>query len=255
MALALLDKPEAGIWRISLNQPERRNPIGQAVREAVTPLWLEALAEDGCRAIVLTGAGGTFCAGGDIATMGRTEPAAARKRMKKGHHFTRLLYESEKPVVAAVEGHAVGAGAGLALLCDTVVMGQGAKFGIPFFKLGLVPDFGLLYTLPRRIGSGPAKQLLLHGRMIGADEALALGVVDRVVPDDQVQAAALEEARSLAQHPPFAMAVAKRLIDTMPGSLDQALEMEANAQAMCFAGPDVEEGVAAFKEKRKPRFK
>jgi len=254
MSLVLIDQPAPGIRRFALNQPEKRNPIGGAMRDALSPLLREALGDDAVRGIVVTGAGGVFCAGGDVSTMKRMTPADGRKRMKSSHPFVRLMAEAEKPIVAAVEGFCVGAGAGLALLCDTVVMGESAKFGIPFFKLGLVPDFGLLYTLPRRIGLGPARQLLLHGRMIDAREAERLHVADRVVPDAQVQDAAVEEARSLAQHPPFAFGLAKRMMDTVPPSLDVALEMEAMSQGLAFAHTDVEEGIAAFMEKRKPRF-
>lgn len=254
MSLVLVDRPAPGIARLTMNQPEKRNPIGGAMRDALAPVLREMLTDDAVRAIVLTGAGGVFCAGGDVSTMKRMSPADGRKRMKSSHPFVRLMAEADKPIVAAVEGFCVGAGAGLAILCDTVVMGESAKFGIPFFKLGLVPDFGLLYNLPRRIGLGPARQLLLHGRMIGAEEAGRLHIADRVVPDGDVQKIALEEAQSLAQHPSFAFSLAKRMLDTVPPSLDVALEMEAMSQGLAFAGPDVDEGVAAFMEKRKPRF-
>jgi len=254
MTLVLIDRPAEGIARLTLNQPEKRNPIGGAMRDALMPILRDLLADESVRAIVLTGAGGVFCAGGDVSTMKRMTPADGRKRMKSSHPFVRLMAEADKPIVAAVEGFCVGAGAGLAILCDTVVMGESAKFGIPFFKLGLVPDFGLLYNLPRRIGLGPARQLLLHGRMIDAAEAGRLHIADRVVPDADVQKVALDEARSLAQHPSFAFSLAKRMLDTVPPSLDVALEMEAMSQGLAFAGPDVDEGVAAFMEKRKPRF-
>ncbi|MBM3558160.1 MAG: enoyl-CoA hydratase/isomerase family protein [Alphaproteobacteria bacterium] len=254
MSVVLVDRPAPGVTRLTMNMPEKKNPVGAVMRDALLPVLQATLADDAARAIILAGAGGTFCSGGDVSTMHRMTPAEGRRRMKGSHPLVRALYEAGKPVVAAVEGHAVGAGAGVALLCDTIVMGEGAKFGIPFFRLGLVPDFGLLFTLPRRIGFGRARQLLLQGKMIDARECDRLGIVDRLVPDAEVQSAALEVAKTYTEQPPLAFAVAKRLLDSAPASLDMALEMEALAQGLCFAHADVEEGLTAFREKRKPKF-
>jgi 2-(1,2-epoxy-1,2-dihydrophenyl)acetyl-CoA isomerase len=252
--VVVVERPEAGIACLALNRPERKNALDLQIRELLLA-ELEALLGDATvRAIVLCGKGGTFCAGGDITTMKALAPEAGRARMQHGHRVVRRLYDAEKPVVAAVEGHAVGAGAGLALLADSIVMGEGATVGFPFFRIGLVPDWGILYTLPRRVGVGRAKQLLLQARMVKGPEALALGMADQVVPDDQVMAAALAQARVFAEQPAHAFALVKRALHMHPQSLEASLEMEAMAQALGFNTADFEEGRSAFLEKRRPRF-
>lgn len=156
MTLVLTDRPEAALARISLNRPERRNALGPDLRDALIGALEAALADASVRAIVLTGAGGTFCAGGDISTMGGLDAAGAKARMADNQRLVRVLAGAEKPLVAALEGFAMGAGASIALWCDAVVMGQGARIGFPFLKMGLVPDYGLLFTLPRRVGGARA---------------------------------------------------------------------------------------------------
>src|SRR5690606_27786959 len=177
-----------------------------------------------------------------------------RARMQSGHPFVRLLYESEKPVVAAVEGPAVGAGAGLALLCDAIVMGEGATIGFPFFRIGLVPDWGILHTLPRRVGAGRARQLLLHARVVKGREAYDWGLADFLVPDGEVLAEAERQARSLAAQPRQAFALVKRQLNRQPAALEDTLEWEALAQPLSFKTADHQEGRAAFLEKRRPDF-
>lgn len=252
--LVLVDRPREGVARIALNRPDKRNALSPALRDALLPAVEEALADEAVRALVLCGSGGTFCAGGDIGTMARMTPADARRRMQRSHALVHRLAMAEKPVVAAVEGYAVGAGAGLALLADVIVAGKGAKLGFPFFKVGLVPDYGILYTLPRRVGLGRARHLLLTGRNHTAAEALGWGLVDEVVPDADVLGTALDLAAELTTRPPHAINLMRRVLASMPGALEPALEMEAMAQSLCFAGDELEEGARAFMEKRAPRF-
>lgn len=253
-AVVLTDRPSPTVMRIAINKPERRNPLGPDVRDAMIPAVEGALADQSVRALVLCGSNGVFCSGGDISSMQRLDTGAGRARMKAHHKLVRLLAEAEKPVVAAVEGFAVGAGGGLALLADLIVMGAGAQMGFPFFRLGLVPDYGILYTLPKRVGMGVARQALLLGRMYLGPEALAVGMADTVVPDDNVMGEAIRAAEELGSHPRIATALAKQLLATMPASLDGALEMEALAQASLFSSADFSEGTTAFLEKRKPKF-
>lgn len=254
MPNALIERPEPGIACLLVNRPEKRNAIDPATRGELLDA-LAALVEDNAvRAIVLAGKGGVFCAGGDIDSMTESSVAASLARMRHGHRFVRQLILAEKPVIAAVEGFAFGAGAGYALLADTVIMGEGAAFGIPFLNLGLLPDWGLFYTLPRRIGVGRAKQMILYAQRMKGAEALAAGLADKVVPDAEVMAAAMAQARIAAAQPPQAFALAKRALTLFPQDLDTALELEAIAQAASFQGGESKEGLAAWREKRKPNF-
>jgi len=207
------------------------------------------------RAIVITGAGGHFCAGGDIDSMDGLTPKTGRARMKDGQRLVRLLYECEKPVVAAVEGFAVGAGAGLALLADSIVVAEGATIGFPFFRVGLVPDYALLHTLPRRVGGAKARDLLLFARMVVAADAVAMGLADHLAPKGEAVARATELARELGAMPPHAFGLAKRQLALAPLSFEAALEAEAMAQSLSFLSEESAEGRAAFREKRAPKFR
>jgi len=249
------ERPAPGILRLVMNQPERRNPLTRELREALARALEAALADEAVRALVLTGAGGAFSAGGDLASMGELTQGEARARLKAGHRIVRMLALAEKPVVAAIEGPAFGGGAALALLADLVVMGEGARIGFPFFKVGLVPDYGLLHTVPRRVGAGHARRLFLTAATVAAPEALAIGLVDEVVADDAVQAAGLAAAERLAAMPAPAFAMTKQLLAHAPQSLDAALEGEVLAQTLAFATEEHAEGRRAFFEKRAPRFR
>jgi 2-(1,2-epoxy-1,2-dihydrophenyl)acetyl-CoA isomerase len=249
----LVDRPADRIARVILNRPERRNALDGETRTKFVDACAAALADDDVRCLILTGAGGHFCAGGDLSSMPQTT-REMRTRLKDGHRGVRLLLQSEKPVVAAIEGHAAGAGASIALLADLIVMGRGAQISIPFFKVGLIPDWGMLHTLPRRIGAARARQAILFARSYASEEALEIGLADRVVDDDEVMAAALEQARTLAALPPHAFGILKQQLAAMPAPVDTALELEALAQSICITGDEFAEGAAAFKAKRKPVF-
>ena len=249
----LVDRPAERVARVTLNRPERRNALDGETRTQFVDAAAAALADEGVRCLIITGAGGHFCGGGDLTSMPQTA-RGMRARLKDGHRGVRLLLQSEKPVIAAVEGHAAGAGASIALLADLIVMGRSAQISIPFFKVGLVPDWGMLHTLPRRIGAARARQAILLARSYASEEALAIGLADRVVDDEEVAAAALDQARTLAALPPHAFGIVKQQLAAMPAALDTALEMEALAQAICITGEEFAEGAAAFKAKRKPVF-
>ena len=250
-----IDRPEEGIARIGLNRPEKRNALDPELRLALID-GIEAVLEDSSiRAVILAGNGGHFCAGGDIASMEGLDAAAGRARMKSNHRMVRLIAEAEKPVVAAVEGYAVGAGAGIALLADTVVLADTGAIGFPFFKVGLIPDYAILHTLPRRVGAARARQILLYARMLRGADAVEAGLADELAPEGGAETVALERARELAAMPALAFALAKQQIGLAPVSLEAALEMEALGQASNFTTADFAEGRAAFREKRAPDFR
>ena len=255
MSAVTVEAPAPGIARIAINRPDKRNAIDPEARRGLIDALTGALADDGVHAVLLGSTGGHFCAGGDIDSMADLDVAAARARMKDNHRLVRLLAEAEKPVVAGVEGFAVGAGAGLALLADTIVLAETGTIGFPFFRVGLTPDYGILYTLPRRVGSARARQILLYARMYRGDEALQSGLADEIAADGTAETRALELAAELAAMPPHAFALSKRHLAMAPGTLEATLEMEAMAQSLAFNGPEFEAGRAAFRDKRKPAFR
>ncbi len=250
-----IDRPEEGIARIGLNRPEKRNALDPELRLALIDGIESVLADPSVRAVVLAGNGGHFCAGGDIASMEGLDAAAGRARMKSNHRMVRLIADAEKPVIAAIEGYAVGAGAGIALLADTVAIAETGAIGFPFFKVGLIPDYAILHTLPRRVGAARARQILLYARMQRGAEAVEVGLADELAPEGGAEAVALERAQELAAMPALAFALAKQQIGLAPVSLEAALEMEALGQASNFTTADFAEGRAAFREKRAPDFR
>lgn len=254
MALVLVDRPDPRIARICINRPERRNAFDPEVRDALLEACEAAVYDDSVRVIVLGSANKVFCAGGDVTGMKDMSAEAGRARMAKSHRLVRMMLEADKPIVSAVEGYAVGAGAGLALWADTVVLGEGAVMGIPFFKLGLVPDYAIFHTLPRRVGLARARQILLYGRNYKGKAALEIGLCDEVVPDAEVADRALALARELADQPRHAVSLTKMQLSLWPTSLAAALEMENMAQSLGFQTADFKEGRAAFLDKRKPKF-
>ncbi len=255
IAPVTVGRPETGIVRIGLNRPEKRNALDPGLRGALIEALAGALDDASVHAVILAGNGGHFCAGGDIASMAGLDAPAGRARMRLNHRLVRLIADAEKPVVAAIEGYAVGAGAGLALLADTMVLAETGAIGFPFFKVGLIPDYGILFSLPQRVGQARARRILLNAEMLRGADALAAGLADEIAPEGEAEAAALIRARTLAAMPPFAFALCKQQLRLAPQSLDAALEQEALAQASCFTTDDFAEGRAAFAAKRPPVFR
>jgi 2-(1,2-epoxy-1,2-dihydrophenyl)acetyl-CoA isomerase len=254
MASIAIERLDGGVARATIDRPEKRNAVDPATREALADALAGLSADASVRALVLTGAGGNFSAGGDLGTMDGMDGPAARRRMKGGHRLVRALAEFERPVVAAVEGFAFGAGASLMLLADFAVAGRGATIGFPFLKIGLVPDWGMLHALPRRVGLARARRLICLAESVPAPDALAIGLLDEVVEDAEVQGRALDLARRLAALPPHAFAATKRQLALQPAPLDATLEAEALAQSLLFTGAEFAEGLAAFRERRPARF-
>ncbi len=255
MLFVTTDHPVEGVLRIGLNRPEKRNAINPELRYALIDAFTAARDDADVHAIIIAGNEGHFCAGGDIDSMAGVTVQSARARMKSNHLMVRLMAESEKPIIAAVEGFAVGAGAGIAMMADTVVMAETATIGFPFFRIGLVPDYALLYSLPRRVGVARARQILLYARILKGANAFDAGLADEMVGDGETEARAVELAIELAAMPPQAFAIARRQLGLFPTDLESALEMEAMAQAACMTSSEFAEGSTAFKEKRKPNFR
>ena len=248
----LIETRDGATMILTLNAPERRNALALKMREAMIAA-LQRIAEDrSVRAVVVTGAGGHFCAGGDISGMDVKDLGAGLERFRVSHRLVRALIEMDRPVVAAVDGWAAGAGVGLALCCDTIVAAEDSHFVTPFGRIGLVGDFALLHTLPRRIGEGLARQMLLSGDAIDAATAERWGLVDHLVPPGKVLEKALERAARLAQSAPLATALTKA---KFAEGLADLLEWERTVQSALFATADHQEGKAAFLGKRAPAFK
>ena len=236
---------------LTLNHPARRNALAMPMRRAVIDAMERIEADPAIRAVVITGAEGNFSAGGDISTMDAADLAAGRERFRVTHRMVRLLIKSSKPVIAAVEGYAVGAGLSVALCCDTIVAADDAQFAAGFGRVGLVADLGMLHTLPLRVGQGRARQILLYGDRLAADEALRIGLIDHVVPAGAVLDAALARARLFHAMAPLPVAMTKQYL---AAGLDAALEWERDTQSALFLTADHTEGKAAFLAKRSPAF-
>jgi enoyl-CoA hydratase/carnithine racemase len=244
---------------ITLNAPERRNAISLEMREEAISLILECVNDKNVSAMVLTGAGASFCAGGDISHLSSTtyEPDPLRSWTKIGqlHNLIRLLATAPKVIVAAVEGHAYGAGLSLALACDWVVAARGAIFCSAFSRLGLIADAGLMWSLPPRVGPGHAKDILFTGRSVSGAEAYSLGLSDTLVEDGEVVAAATVKARELGKAPPLVVAATKAIFAAGPESLDRVMHSERIMQPMITLSDDHAEARAARAERRAPDFR
>lgn len=247
-----------GVALVTLNRPEALNATNDQLYRELSGL-LRDLAnnvEVGC--VVLTGAGRGFCAGADVKSMDPDmKPLARRKRHRWILSDVLLpLFNLEKPVIAAVNGPAVGAGFNLALAADIVIASEAAVFSQIFTRLALVPDLGGMYLLTRVVGLNKAKELCFTARKVDANEAHALGIVNRVVPADRLLAEALQLAKQIAAGPATSLAMIKMLLNkASTATLDQMLEYESFAQTIAYITPEHREGVLAFREKREPRFR
>lgn len=244
---------------VTINVPAKRNAIDVPTRDELGQTLAAAMADPEVRALVLTGAEGTFSAGGDVSQMPRGEvpdgdaPSTAARLELMGV-VVRHLAAGPKPVVAAVEGYAFGAGLSLAAACDHVVAARDTRFCCAFGRVGLLADAGALWTLPQRVGLGAAKELLMFSDVIDAERAHALGLVDHVTePGDALRVAA-ERAARLADTAPLPIAKTKEMLARWPLTLDEVLGEETDAQARLFGSADFAEGATAFLERRRARF-
>lgn len=258
MSVLLCDVRD-GVATLTMNRPEAKNAIGGGMREAFAAKVPALVADTSVRAVVLTGAGGSFCAGGDLRAMAEVRDGMTietwRERMREVQPWLRALIELDRPLIAAVDGPAYGAGFSLALAADFVIASPRARFCLSFMRVGLVPDFAAMYTLPRVVGVQRAKELMLSAREVQSDEALRLGLVMEVVP----QASLLERAQTLARSFVDASALAVSLIKqdvsrALATDLSTLLAAEAAHQAMCFNTPTHRDAVDRFLAKQPPPF-
>lgn len=236
---------------LTIDNPTRRNALSMPIRVALVEALERLEGDRTVRAIVLTGAGGTFSSGGDISGMDAADLAAGRERFRLTHRLVRLMIKSAKPLIAAVEGWCAGGAVGLALACDTIVASTEARFVMSFGKIGLVPDFGSLHTLPLRIGQGRARQMMLYGEPVAAAAALEIGLADQLVPPGTTLAAALDRSRLFDATAPLPVGLTKQYLAL---GLDAALDWERDTQSALFLTSDHAEGKAAFLGKRPPSF-
>ena len=253
-SVVLLDRPAPHIARLLINRPDKRNAIDHDVRQALTESLTAVLADAGIRALVFGGVGGVFSAGGDVPSMVGLDVDGARARMQHIHVLCRLVAGAGIPVVSAIEGFGAGAAIGLALLGDHIVVGDGTKILFPFLKLGLVPDWGQLLTLPRRVGLAEARRVLTAGAAVTGSEALRIGLADALFADTDVMDAAVKKAAELAQLPMGAFARMKDRLNNVSGSLLEELAREEADQAVCLLGDEFVEGFDAYRTKRSADF-
>jgi 2-(1,2-epoxy-1,2-dihydrophenyl)acetyl-CoA isomerase len=245
---------------LTLNRPDARNAINDVMREELFAALGDARTNPDVRCLVLTGAGKGFCTGADLSgrgTTGPSGPGAAREMMRtRSQRLVRMLWDLEKPIIAAVNGVAAGVGCHLAFACDLVVAAAEARFIEVFARRGLMIDGGGAYLLPRLIGLAKAKELVFFADDLPADEALRIGLVNKVVPGAELEAAAGEWATRLAQGPTFALGMSKRLMNrSLESDFETSLEEEAMAVSLVTQSEDVQEGMKSFMERRPPVFK
>jgi 2-(1,2-epoxy-1,2-dihydrophenyl)acetyl-CoA isomerase len=253
----LIDR-DGPVTVLTLNRPRARNAIDQALLEALGK-GLRAAAEDpAARAVVITGSGNAFCSGADLkASLGA--PGALEggvgEIIDAYHAMIRAIVAAPKPVIAAVDGGAVGFGCDLALACDLRVLTAEAYLQERFVKIGLMPDGGGTFWLPRLIGVGRAMEMILLGEPVPAEEARALGLANRVVPVPALREETMKLAHQLAKGPPLAYAEIKKAVRAgLNGTIDGTLELEKKGQLRCVTSSDCKEGLAAFAQKREPVF-
>jgi 2-(1,2-epoxy-1,2-dihydrophenyl)acetyl-CoA isomerase len=247
------------ITTITLNRPEKLNAFSGTMREDLLAALLAAAGDPGCRVVVITGAGRAFCAGGDVEYMSGLQKdgnvAAFRKLLDAGRDVVTTIVEMAKPVIASVNGIAAGAGCNLALACDYRITSDTAKLGETFVRIGIHPDWGGTWFLPRLVGPSRALELLMTGRMVDAAEALSIGMVDRVVPASELPPQTTSLARAIADGPPIAIADIKRaLAASRTNTLRAQVDLESEHQLRAFLSSDAAEGLAALFEKRAARF-
>ncbi|KAF0995071.1 enoyl-CoA hydratase/isomerase family protein [Geobacillus sp. TFV-3] len=251
----LLVEQSGPILWLTLNRPERLNAFSPEMIAGLTREIERAATDDTVRVIVLSGAGRTFCAGGDVKTMGQANGPQAYDHIGRLNRLILMMRSCEKPIIAAVHGVAAGAGFNLALACDLILAAEDSQFILSFAKVGLVSDGGGSYWLPRLVGPHLAKQFFFTAEPIPARRLYELGALSEVVPAERLREAVETLALQLASGPTKAIGKQKRLIEhALTATLEEILEEERLIQGLMVETEDHREGVAAFKEKRKPLF-
>lgn len=247
---------EGAVLVIRLASPENRNSLTMELRRQLGDAVEQAESDPGVRAVLLTSDGPTFCSGGDFKMLQQAcDPWPVHRRFKHLSRWLVPLITLDKPVVVAVRGHAVGGGMGLALTGDVVIAGESTMFVSGFFRIGTVPDIGMMYHLPRLIGMARAKNFLFGNASMTAQEALGLGLAAKVVPDEQLESAGLAEAIRLSQGPAEVMGLAKTLMArSFESSLSEMCALEGFGAVLAMSNPEFREGLAAAIDRRTPDF-
>lgn len=246
---------EDGVCTLTLNRPEKLNALDQQMREELADAIPRVAEDSAIGALLITGSGRAFSAGGDIQRLRTFHPGHGWSDIKRIHHWLALLTRMDKPVVAALNGPVAGGGCGIALAADIVLASEKARFIFANLRLGLVPDGGLCYFLPRLVGLARARQLLLESQDLTADAAVKMGLIAEVVPADDLLPRAAALARRLAHGPQPATGLTKFLLSkSQESDLESMLVHEANSLYLCFDSPDLQEGLNAYVERREPRF-
>lgn len=254
-----VERCDGSVARVLLGGESRFNTFTRETKEQLPRVFDELARDTGVRAIVLQGRGEHFCAGADVDDLmpnpARTTPLGMRQLVQDANRVARAIRNIDKPVVAAVDGAAVGAGFSLALLCDLIYASERARFVAGFVNFSFIPDVGATYLLPRRIGMANAKEFLFTGGTMTAQEGLQKGLVSRVVPPERLGEEALLLARRMASMPTGAIGLTKRTLhDNWDSGFEEALEREAMAQPVAMTLADFREAYSAFREKRKPAY-
>jgi enoyl-CoA hydratase/carnithine racemase len=249
----LIERPSDDIVVFRLNRPQVRNALNLELRARLADEVTRHAADAAIRCLIITGSDAVFAAGADISEMAEAGPVEVMARNLQ--KYWRAIMDCPKPVIAAIEGFALGGGLELALCADIIVAAEGARLGLPEVKVGILPGGGGTQKLARLVGRQRAMLLLLTGRMFGAAEALSMGVISEVAPTGQALARALEIAREIAAMPPIAVMQIKEIVNAgLNAPLDTALMLERKALQLLFATSDQKEGMRAFLAKRKPQF-
>lgn len=251
---------DGAVARITLKRPEKLNAFFGSMREELIESLNAVASDDAVRAVVLTGEGRAFCSGGDVEAMSKLQVAgdieSFRKLLHAGRTIVSTIREMPQIVIAAVNGVAAGAGCNLALACDYRIASDAARFSQSFVRIGLHPDWGGTYFLPRLIGTARAIEILATGRMIDSEEALSLGLVDRLVPATGLLEIAHDLAKAIAGGPSGAIRDIKRAVYASErNDLAAQIDLETEHQVRAFESKDSAEGMRAFFEKRSPEFK
>jgi 2-(1,2-epoxy-1,2-dihydrophenyl)acetyl-CoA isomerase len=257
MSDEILIEIEDGVGTVTLNRPDRLNTLAIRTVDQLVDALDQMAASDGVRVVVLAGNGRRFCAGADQAEMVEREPQAWEPIVRRYLDPVRAIVAMDKPVIAALHGDAVGGGLGLAMACDFRIAAEGIRMGSPFTPIGLAGcDMSAGWFLPRLVGLGTASDLMFTGRLVEADEALAIGLVHRVVPREKFEGEVSALAQQMAAGPPIAHRWTKRALHRSLGvDMNAEFEFEIFAQVQCIQSEDHREGVRAFQEKRVPVFR
>jgi 2-(1,2-epoxy-1,2-dihydrophenyl)acetyl-CoA isomerase len=265
----LLFEKQDGVAILTLNRPEKFNALNPNLRDGIGRICKEVSRDDGVRVMIITGAGKAFCSGADLSTRLKDQASGAilaasgaetaetrRSITEPIGHYSLAIRNLEKPVIAAVNGIASGGGLGIVLACDIRVASEKARFSAIWVKRGLVPDAGASYFLPRIVGFAKACELIFKGHIINANEAEQMGMVNLVVPHDELMARTRELAAQIAQNAPIALEWAKKILSMgLNNNLESQLYLESAAQRICNQSEDFKEGIRSFMEKRPAVFK